>query len=155
MPSVKSYRHTHICMTCSRRGDIKTWEHDEKECYLPHPTERDCPACETRSRDAGSENILHFRHDHECPIGNHQWFCADKKCAIQEVYTRPCHKCQTEETAKKKSAPRTDTRTPSAANQKEVQCNQCGTRFTVTIDASYYAGRSECSCPECGSVMIF
>lgn len=91
---VRSKLHQHICMKCSVRGSPTVWEHDTPECYVPHPTEKNCPKC---SKDDG-DSPKDFHHGHYCGTHKHEWEHADKACllhkkdaeGIPEVWTLNC-----------------------------------------------------------------
>lgn len=76
----RSKLHTHICMKCSIRGNPVVWEHDAPECFVPHPTEKNCPKCSK----GGESSPKDFWHDHYCKEHNHMWDHADKACLLKK-----------------------------------------------------------------------
>ena len=146
----KSDFHKHICMTCSRAGNIVVWGHDASECYVPHPTAKNCQNC-AGVYDAPGQ----FRHDHVCDRHKHIWSHDDKACLLGRTKATEGHTevrdltCPgLEKTGVSVSSEGGGTAQMSLP--KNAKCPGCGTQAQLLAEETDFLGHDEYICPECG-----
>ena len=150
--------HKHLCLKCSTRAKPTVWEHDASECFVPHPTAKDCPAC------TGDDSSKFFWHKHYCEKHSHEWEHIDKVCLLQkkdehgapEVWTLDCPgkgpgKPGASVSPQSASDESGGTAQMSRPRPKIVACPKCNTMSAEqTADAGGITGHDEFVCFKCG-----
>ncbi|MDP3770275.1 MAG: hypothetical protein Q8R40_05065 [bacterium] len=158
--------HKHLCLKCSTQANPTVWEHDDRKCFVPYATAKDCLKCAAGGGGGGDDSPKDWSHDHHCSVHNHDWAHVDKSCllgrtketGIPEVYELNCPGPGKTSSASQKGETGQASQTGGTAQvsrNKMVICPQCGTKGAKQTDgADGITGYDEFVCMKCGTEFV-